>query len=316
VSGHQLLLLADRVEESQRVRAEADQREGAEREQAQAGAREHDHALTATGRGENHEGQQQACGQLDADAGDERRRGGPVARSGSRRDCQRRRQQQDDQRVVVRTADREHEQHRVQSDEGRRPALGAAEAPGGPRDQCDRPEARCHSERLERPKGASDAQRRGGVARQCEERAIGGVLEGPADEREDRVGERFGRDVRVRVEAVQGAHAGEGQIAEDILGDQRRPEQQDQMRPHDPRGERSHRQRPRAGQHERVAGAEDQHVRLEAALGQADAEILERAGQPVGPAPAARRHEGRWTSRGSRGHEEDAAEHAQQAESA
>ena len=80
------------------------------------------------------------------------------------------------------------------------------------------------------------------------------------------VGGGFGGDVGVGVEAVQSAQAGEGQVAEHVLGDQRRSQQQDQVREHD-------RRRPaRAGgsaraqrQHEQVARAHDQHQRLEAA---------------------------------------------------
>jgi hypothetical protein len=43
------------------------------------------------------------------------------------------------------------------------------------------------------------------------------MLEGPADERIDGIGEGFGRHVRVRVEPVQAAHARERDVSEDVL---------------------------------------------------------------------------------------------------
>jgi hypothetical protein len=139
----------------------------------------------------------------------------------------------------VSAADGQLEQHRVQADEGRRPAGRATEACGGARDQCDRAEARGDGKHLERPQPAGDPEWSGRVAREREQRAVGGVLEGPAHEREDRVGWRFCRDVGVRVQAVQGSHAGEAQVAEHVLGDQRWAQEQDQVRRDYRRDERS-----------------------------------------------------------------------------
>jgi hypothetical protein len=43
------------------------------------------------------------------------------------------------------------------------------------------------------------------------------MLEGPADERVDGIGERFGRHMRVRIEPMQAAHARKRDVSEDVL---------------------------------------------------------------------------------------------------
>ena len=117
----ELLLLADRVEESERVRSEADQRERAQRKQAQTRAGEHRQALAPRG-AENQERQQQPRRELDADAGDEHAGGSPEAWAGARGEHQGGGQHEHDQRVVVGTADRQHQQHGVEAHERGRPA--------------------------------------------------------------------------------------------------------------------------------------------------------------------------------------------------
>lgn len=288
----ELLLLADGAEEAERVRSEADQPNRRQREQAQPGARRHRDALAAVLGGEHEERQHDAGRDLDADPRDQHAGAGAQARAGPGGERERSGEQEQDQRVVVRPPDRELEQHRVQAHEGRRPAGGMAEDRGGPRDQRHRAEARADRDRLERPQPAGETQRGRRVAGEREERAVGGVLEGPADEREDRIARGFGRHMRVGVEAVQGAHAGEAEVAEHVLGEQGRPEQEDQVGQHDRREERAHSERPRGEQHEQVARAHDQRKRLEAARRDAEAQALERTSQPTRPAAAARGHVG------------------------
>jgi hypothetical protein len=123
VRRHELLLLADRIQESERVRSEADQRQRTQRQQAQAGARKDRQTIAPRG-AENQEGQQQPRSELDAHSRDERAGGRPEAWAGSCGERQREGQDEDDQRVVVGAADGQHEQHRVQPDKGRRPAPG------------------------------------------------------------------------------------------------------------------------------------------------------------------------------------------------
>jgi hypothetical protein len=142
------------------------------------------------------------------------------------------------------------------------------------------------------------------------------VLEGPADERVDGVGERFGGHMGVWVEPVKGAHTRERHISEDVLGDQRRAEQQDHVRRDHAARQRPHRQRPRRDQDERVSRAHDQGVGLEAAAGEADVKPPEGPGEPVGPAAGARRDVHRRTRRGARGQQEGAGQHEQQAKPA
>jgi hypothetical protein len=205
VHGDELLLLADRAEEAERVAAEADQTDRTEHDDADRRARERLQPLAWQARAEHEEWQREPRRDLDRDAGDERRRGGANARTRSGAQQQRASEREQDQRVVVRAADREHEQHRVQPDKCSRPARGVPEPARSARRQRDRGEARGDGERLERPQAARQAERRRRVAEQREQRPIRGVLIGPADEREDFVARCLSGDVCVRVETVQRA---------------------------------------------------------------------------------------------------------------
>jgi ribonuclease E len=296
------------------MEAEADQPDDGEREQAQRGGRRHLQPLTRARRRQHEKRQHQAGGDLDTDAGDQRGGARAKARARPRRHGERKGEHQQDQGVVVRPADGEHEQHRVQAHERRRPSAGVAEAARRARDQRDRGQARQPRERLQDPEAAREPERRGGVADEREQRAVGGMLEGPSDEREHRVRAGFRGDMRVRVQPVQGAHARERQIAEHVLGDQRRPEEEDHVRQHDARRERATGQGSRREQHEQVARAHDQHQRLKPTSGERRAHTLKRSCQPAGPAADARRDVLRGARRRIGAQQEDAAEHPQQAE--
>ena len=206
VDRNKLLLLTHRAEESQRMRAEADQAHGGERHQAQPCSCGYAQALARAVRavgGEHEEGQRQPCRDLDSHTRDQGARSGSEARvrAGGERQCGG--EQQDDQRVVVRAADGQHEQHRVQAQERHRPARRVTEPAGRSRSQRDRAEARGDRDSLQGPQPAGEPQRDGRVAEDREQRAVGRVLEWPSDEREDRVGGRFGSDMGVGVQAVQ-----------------------------------------------------------------------------------------------------------------
>ncbi len=325
VGGHQLLLLAHRVEEAERVRAEADQPQRGEAPQRQRRRHQHGAPLPPPARGEHHERQHHAGGDLHAHARDHRDRalaqpaaagvgsrvrgprlrlrvrhaGGrgrapnrrrsapPGPRLTTRGECQRRRQRGHHERVVVGPADRQLEQHGVQAHERHRPLPLAPQCVGGVADQRDRPQARERGDRLQRPQAAGQAERRERVAAEREQGAVGGVLEGPPHEREDRVPGRFGRDVRVGVQAVQGPEAGVAEVSEHVLGDERRPEQQDDVGGQDGRHQRPRRQRPGAYEHDQVAGAHDQVQGLEAVAAERGGEPAERPRQPRRPAPGA-----------------------------
>jgi hypothetical protein len=316
VGRHQLLLFAHRVEEAQGVRAEADQPQRHEHDQGQAGGRGHLPPFARSWWREQQEGQRQAGGDLDRHARHQRDGGRPKARLRSSGERQGAREQHDDQRVVVRATHRQHEQHGVQAHEGGCPAARVTEPAGRPRDQGDGTEARRHGDGLERPQRAGQAQGCCGVAREREQRPVGGVQEGPSDEPEDLVGGHFGGDVRIGVKAVQRSQAGEAHVAEDILGDQRRPQQQDQICGHDRREQGAHGQRARREQDEQVARRHDQHEVLKARVGYADAEALQRPSHPARPAAAASRDVLRGSRGGARRQQKDAREDAQQPERA
>ncbi len=138
VNRHELLLLADRVEEAEGVRAEADHADCAERQEAEHGRHRHSPALTPVARREHDERQHQAGRDLHADAHHQRSRGRAKARARAGAQGQRRREHHQHQRVVVRAADRQHEQHRVEPDECRRPSPRLPEPPRRARDERDR----------------------------------------------------------------------------------------------------------------------------------------------------------------------------------
>lgn len=268
--------------------AEADQADRAEHDEPERRALERSPPIAPTWRTEQHERQRQAGADLHADARHERRGGRAIPRR--RAGCQRERarQREQDQRVVVGAADGEHEQHGIEPDEGRRPAARLPQAPGGECDECDGSEARQHGERLERPQPAGQPERHEGVAEQREQRTVGGVLVGPAEEREDFVAGGLRGDMCVGVEAVQRAESREADVAEHVLGDQRRSEQEDRVGRHDGHRDCAQAERAQGHQHEQVARAHDQAERLKAARADAQAEALQRPGQPADPAAAAR----------------------------
>jgi len=298
------------------VRAEADHADRAERQEAEHGRHRHSPALTPMARREHDERQHQAGRDLHADSHHQRSRGRAKARARAGAQGQRRREHHQHQRVVVRAADRQHEQHRVEPDECRRPSARLPEPARRARDERDRAEAGGNRHGFERPQAAGQAERRSRVAGQREQRPVGRVLVGPAEEIQHFVARRLRGHVRVRVQAVQRAQPGEAEIPEHVLGDQRRPEQQQGVGGDDRRDDRAHRQRARKRQHEQVARAHDQRQRLKAAPAERHAQALQRPGHPAGPAAAAPRHVLRRFAGGARHRQEDRHDDAQQADQA
>jgi hypothetical protein len=141
------------------------------------------------------------------------------------------------------------------------------------------------------------------------------MLVRPAEEREHFVARCLRRDVRVRVESVQSAESGEADVAEDVLGDQRRPEQEDRVRKHDRDPQRAQRDRPCAHEDGHVARAHHQRQRLKAARPErAQVQVSERPRQPRWPTAAARRHVLCRRGRGVGGGQEDGRDHPDQPE--
>ena len=309
VGRDQLLLLADGAQEAERVGAETGHADERDTEQPEAAGERDPHALGPAAAGEHQERQHEAGGELHAHArgeGERRRARTPFGRGrdrGAQEQGEREGQQQ--QRVVVRAADCVHQQHRVQAEEHECERRRAPEAPGRAGRQPDRAEARGRRERLERPQPARQAEWRGGIRREREQRPVGRVLERPPDEAEHRVRSGFGREMRIGIEPVQRPHPCEREVPEDVLGDQRWAEQQDQVRRHDRGGQHGQRQDPRGRQHHEVARADHEHERLEAALAELGAEPSERAREPAGPAAGVRGHIARGRRRGLGAEHED-----------
>ncbi len=122
--------------------------------------------------------------------------------------------------------------------------------------------------------------------------------------------------MRVWVQPVQRAQAGEVEIAEDVLGEQRGTEQQGEVRGEDRHPQRAPGQRADGEQDCRVARGHDQDERLEAVRAETDVETGEGTSQPARPASAAGGDILRGRARGPRGEQQDGREHAEQAERA
>jgi hypothetical protein len=241
VGGDELLLLAQSVEEAEGVHAKAGDRHDRERGERAARGQRQPRSLAGAGRAQYQEWDHQSRRGLDTDTGHERGNGRARTRgrvdeirwlrlrpartlargvrhrtaAGAQRQCAGQRQQHE--RVVVRAADRQLQQHRVQPDEHGRRLGRAAHAPRRLSGQSDRAEARRHGCRLQRPQAAPEAEQGQRVGAEREQRAVRGVLKWPADERKHGVDGRFGGDMRVGVETVQDAQAREREVAEDVL---------------------------------------------------------------------------------------------------
>ena len=191
----------------------------------------------------------------------------------------------------MRARDRQQQQNRVEPHERRRRLGRTAHARRRAGGQRHRAKARGDGERLQRPQAAAEPEQRERVAAEREQRAVRGVLKRPADEGEDRVRRGFGGDVRIGVHAVQHPQPRKRQVAEHVLGDQRRTQQQQRIGCQDryrdgASGERSHRQ-----QHRRVADAEHQRPQLEPVPAKLQRQSVQRSRQPAGPAAAAGGHQ-------------------------
>ena len=308
----QLLLLAERVDEPKGVRAEAHDRHDREQHQRSRGAPRHPHPLAQVPGREHHEWQHQSGRGLHAHPEHDQRRGAaqPWRRPG--RQQQRARKHEQHERIVVRTAHRQLERHRVQADESGRPLRRVPHLLRGPRDQCHRTKTRRHRDPLQRPQATRHAKRCERVGPECEQRPVGRVLKRPPDEREHRVCGRFGGHVRVGVQPVQHAQPRKRQVAEHVLGDQRRPQQQHHVHREDRREDRLARQRSGGEQHRHVARAHHKRQRLEAARAEPKPEAVQWPIQPRGPAALASRHILRRSAGRSAGHAEHAHERSQQ----
>ncbi len=314
MGGDQLLLLAHRVDEAEGVRAEAREPHNGDRDQAEERAERHARPCARAGGSEGDERKQKAGRHLHANPHRRHRRRCPQARLGAGREEQRDGHDEDHERVVVGAPDRKLQQHGVAAHERRRPATREPAAAGSKRRDGGGGEARQDGERLQAPEAACEAQRRREVAREREEGPVGGVLEGPADEPVDVVRGGFTGQVGVGVQPVDRSHASEGEVAEDVLGEERRAEEEDRVGEHDRPREHPHRDRPGPRQQEGVASTDEQREDLEAGVREGDVEAREGARQPRRPAPAAGRDELIRRRGGARGDEEGAREDRPQAE--
>ncbi len=118
--GHDLLLLADRVEEAERVHPEAEHAKRCQREQAEERCEQHPTLLARRATGKHEERQHDASRQLHADSRRERCRGATRTWMSGGAEHKRAGEREHHQGVVVCATNREHEQHGVEPHEGRR----------------------------------------------------------------------------------------------------------------------------------------------------------------------------------------------------
>jgi hypothetical protein len=284
VGGDQLLLLVQRVEEPEGVCAEAEHGEDRKQRERSRRACRHAPALPPRARCQHHEREHQAGRGLHADA--HRDCGSGCAQIGRstrrahahiRRECERSRQRQHHECVVVGAPRRQLQQHRVQAHEHRGRLRRAPHPARRARREGHRPEARRDRDSLQRPQSAGEAEPRERVGAEREQGAIGRVLEGPSDEREHRVGRRFGGHMGIGVEAVQDPQACKLQVPEHVLGDERWPEQQHHIHRHDRTRDRPAVERVGAEQHGEIARAHHERKRLKARRADPQAEAVQRA---------------------------------------
>jgi len=227
----------------------------------------------------------------------------PRARGGhlgfASRERQRPGQDQQHERVVVRTAHGKLQQHGIQADEDGSNLGRASHIARRARRQRDRPEAACNSQQLQAPQPAAEPKRGERIGAEREQGSVGRMLERPADEGKDGVGWSFGRDVCVGVEPVQQAHPSELEVAEDVLGDERRPKQQQKVGRQNGKRDRLAGQRAGGEQRRNIAGAHHKRQQLEAGGADANSEPVQRSAQPPRPAPDASRYIGRRATGGA-----------------
>jgi len=231
----QLLLLAQGAHEAERVRAEPHDRHERQQRKRSNCARGHTPAFAPARGSEHHEREHQPGGGLHADSDHEHggcgaeiasfiRRSGcsqrlpghihsrvqpsPATASGrGRREREPCRQREQHERVVVRAAGGQLEQHGIQADEHRRHPRRAAHPARGACRECDGSQAGRHGNCLERPQSTGQAQGGQCIGSERKQGPVGRMLEGPADEGKSGIGGSFGRHMGIGVQAVQGSEA-------------------------------------------------------------------------------------------------------------
>jgi hypothetical protein len=175
VGRDQLLLLTDRVDEAERMHAEADHADDRHRQQGCHCTQRNAQPRVPARRPENEERQRKARCELHTHACRQRGscRAGMGARPpGSRAQRQRGAQRRQQQGVVVRSTHRQHQQYRVQAQERGRPHRRLAETPSGTRNQRDCAEAGDDCDRLERPQAARQPEGCDRIAPKREHRTV------------------------------------------------------------------------------------------------------------------------------------------------
>jgi len=177
VGGDQLLLLAQRIQEAERVRAEPHDRHDRQQHQRAAGARRDTRPLAPATRCQHHERQHQPRGGLHRDTDDQHscsrlKLGDPGRSRGARSEREGACQHEQHERVVVSAAHRQLEQHRVQAHEHRRHLRRAAHPVRRDRRQGDRCEARGHGNGLQRPQATRQPERRQRIGAEREQGAV------------------------------------------------------------------------------------------------------------------------------------------------
>ena len=213
-------------------------------------------------------------------------------------------------------ADAEHEQDRVEAEQQDRRHRVAAQAAGAVPDEPDAAEAREARQTLDDPQPGRRAQPGERVAGEGEQRAVGARDALPSEERVHRVVDEGAHVHPVRIHVVDHPEPRVLEIAEDVLGQQRGRDGEDDVQQHDRADRPTHRHGAPAHEDEPVGEAhrDQREEELRAGDGQA-----ERAEDAIDPGGRHRRHrrdlEGAAAGRAHGDHEAEP-DYAQKAERA
>ena len=203
------------------MRSERDDGQDGDRDERQEGA---DHQF-APPPAHAHEGKGERKPGRELERGRGGQRGAAQALAAGDRQVDAGHHEGDREEVVVGAPDREQQDDWVQPDEERRLERIASQLLGAAPHEPDRREAAGGGQHLQRPHRAGDAQGDDRVARDREQRAVGGGdVRAPAAVEVDRVGREVGGDGGVRIDPVQRAEPGDVDVAEHVARDQRRRE--------------------------------------------------------------------------------------------
>ncbi len=178
-------------------------------------------------------------------------------------------------------AHRVGEQHGIEPEEESRRQRRATEPHSAGPDQRDATEAGQRRDGLEDPDRRREADPPERQAREGEERPVCRGVEGPAHVYVGGIGGRGREGVHVRIEAVHRVEPGVADVVEEIAGEERRRDHEDQVEQHDRADTDPHLHRVGESEHAEVADAQRDEDDAELGAAHRDVEAVQRAPERV-----------------------------------